>query len=731
MKTSEIVAGLRQQKDVKTQIPPWAFAGLPIPFVKDSTKCLGFVFCPLIKSEKGRKLARPVAWCTVSCSTGNVLSIRVADSLQPIVDQTTGYYPNEDLRHMTVAEGNRLYSDYYAACDEFLETGDSRKVQTLYFRLKEDGIERYHIEYANWASDVQSHSPSSLGDLQLRLEALFRNPIFAEERVKLENVLKRSARMNYNVVVVGEFNRGKSTFLNALIGRELLPSGDLATTALPTKIVNASQLRLRHVVDGVAHDVVDLKVLKADRYGNDPKGSLLVECPMKWAGDANIALYDTPGVGDTVSVRADIARDAILFADCTVFVMAADMACSLTEISFLKENIILKKIPNVIVLLTKFDHLDRDESDQALSYVEQKVHAVMPSAKICLYRGYCGSHPEILWATEISKIRDGLVGMATSQSVESDRRVRLINEMLLLLASAKERLSVLSQAEQMSLKKREEAALQLRQKRSSLNLGIERIALEIESRKMGARRTVEENFRAFESELKDDLAMSLRRTMNPKEWLEAEFPMFVKKAFKAFSVREHSRLRSLLVRDKDVVLSFVKREFSTSDFEFPAELMDVQIEVANSGSRNLAGGVLVTNTERMRIVSRCAAIAAVPLALILTGGIAGITMVASGGVGLGAELFTRKKIKEQKETLLPELSDRIRIALEGMEEKSLSAIDASYDRLSDCLTKKAKEVVDGMLEALTTSNTSMHSEPAQSDTIGREIDLLKTEFENL
>ena len=54
---------------------------------------------------------------------------------------------------------------------------------------------------------------------------------------ELFRIKKRLEQPLFSVAVVGEFSRGKSTFLNDLIGKELLPVGDLPTTAMLTKIV--------------------------------------------------------------------------------------------------------------------------------------------------------------------------------------------------------------------------------------------------------------------------------------------------------------------------------------------------------------------------------------------------------------------------------------------------------------------------------------------------------------
>ena len=45
----------------------------------------------------------------------------------------------------------------------------------------------------------------------------------------------------YNVIVIGTFSRGKSTFINALIGQRLLYTGDIESTGAITVVQNSSE----------------------------------------------------------------------------------------------------------------------------------------------------------------------------------------------------------------------------------------------------------------------------------------------------------------------------------------------------------------------------------------------------------------------------------------------------------------------------------------------------------
>ena len=57
---------------------------------------------------------------------------------------------------------------------------------------------------------------------------------FSDEHTKLELLAERLTNELLNLAVLGQFKRGKSTFINALLGKELLPSAVIPLTAIPT-----------------------------------------------------------------------------------------------------------------------------------------------------------------------------------------------------------------------------------------------------------------------------------------------------------------------------------------------------------------------------------------------------------------------------------------------------------------------------------------------------------------
>jgi Dynamin family len=58
----------------------------------------------------------------------------------------------------------------------------------------------------------------------------------ADVAEQVDEASRRLAGLEFEVAVVGEFKRGKSTLLNALVEAEVLPAGVLPLTAVPTRV---------------------------------------------------------------------------------------------------------------------------------------------------------------------------------------------------------------------------------------------------------------------------------------------------------------------------------------------------------------------------------------------------------------------------------------------------------------------------------------------------------------
>ncbi len=152
------------------------------------------------------------------------------------------------------------------------------------------------------------------------------------------------------LVVVGEFNSGKSAFINALLGARVLREGVTPTTAVIT--------RVRY----------------AQAPGERRDGPLLeVGYPLDLLRD--VAVVDTPGTNAILREHEEITNHFVPRADLVLFVTSADRPFTETERAFMERIRAWGK--KVVVVLNKIDVLGGDQIGEQIEFVRQGVERLL------------------------------------------------------------------------------------------------------------------------------------------------------------------------------------------------------------------------------------------------------------------------------------------------------------------------------------------------------------------
>ena len=123
------------------------------------------------------------------------------------------------------------------------------------------------------------------------------------------------------VVVIGDFSAGKSSFINSLIGKEVCPVNSAATTSSVTKFIFSFDERIKNKTDGKTIDAQEYKKL-VTHQGNT-KTTYELDYYYPFTPLRGVNLYDTPGFanatgqGDTqlTMKKAKEADAALLLVD--------------------------------------------------------------------------------------------------------------------------------------------------------------------------------------------------------------------------------------------------------------------------------------------------------------------------------------------------------------------------------------------------------------------------------
>lgn len=190
---------------------------------------------------------------------------------------------------------------------------------------------------------------------------------------RLKELRSRLAARELRVLVVGEAKRGKSTLGNAILGRELLPTGVRPVTAITTTIQTGTPEHLEvSYLDGhhEEHRLEDVAafVTEKENPGNTRKVAS-VRAVVERASLEPAVLVDTPGVGSVLAHNTDEASEAMESMDLAVFVLTADPPISLTERT-LFERVRARAVATFVVL-NKIDRLSPAEVEEASAFVKE------------------------------------------------------------------------------------------------------------------------------------------------------------------------------------------------------------------------------------------------------------------------------------------------------------------------------------------------------------------------
>ncbi len=185
----------------------------------------------------------------------------------------------------------------------------------------------------------------------------------------------------FHLVVLGEFNHGKSTFVNALLGSDILPTGITPTTASINHVVWAQTPTARVVLTTGESKFLDPHQLKEWVTVAGGHASEVAYVELGYPSDLlknQVVLVDTPGVNDLNEQRAEVTYGYVPRADAVVFLLDAGQALKDSEREFLRSRVLESARDRLIFVLGKMDMLSADERVAVTDYVKTGLAKMMP-----------------------------------------------------------------------------------------------------------------------------------------------------------------------------------------------------------------------------------------------------------------------------------------------------------------------------------------------------------------
>jgi len=188
-----------------------------------------------------------------------------------------------------------------------------------------------------------------------------------------------------DVAILGQFKSGKSSFLNSLIGKPILPVGVIPVTTTITRLRYGKRERVivRHF-DGHQTEVdigaIEEFTSEAQNPANRKNVELVdVELPSleKYAG---LRLVDTPGLGSIFKYHIETSENWLPEVGTALLAISSDRPLAEDDLQLIRE--LRTHTPKIVLLLTKVDLLSEEQQKEVVDFfrtaLQRELHEAFP-----------------------------------------------------------------------------------------------------------------------------------------------------------------------------------------------------------------------------------------------------------------------------------------------------------------------------------------------------------------
>lgn len=264
-----------------------------------------------------------------------------------------------------------------------------------------------------------------VGDIKKTIDKLLNEKFHPSVQLKaILNKQIRRARYPMEVAITGQFSAGKSTFLNALLSRNILPTGITPVTSKVNFINYADEYKLKITYYSGAQEYAPIESIAdfTDQRQEDMKNIkyLTLYAPMPILKD--ISFVDTPGLNSQSQSDTDITKKVLKDVGGIIWLTLIDNAGKLSEAEVLEEYMQHFKNKSLCVLNQK-DKLTKEQIETTTKYVSDKFSKyfakVVPISAIKALEGRA-NHKDILIEDEKNLILDKFKkNLAENESYDS------------------------------------------------------------------------------------------------------------------------------------------------------------------------------------------------------------------------------------------------------------------------------------------------------------------------
>lgn len=506
--------------------------------------------------------------------------------------------------------------------------------------------------------------------------------------VKLTELQEDIEKDHYSIMVVGEFKHGKSTFVNALLGQDIMPRGVTPTTAT-MNIAQYGEDQTIEIVksNGIVekYDSVDVLSRYTAEKDFDYEDIKFIKLTLDSTLLENrVVLIDTPGVNDLSEQRREVTHQFLPRADIIIFMCSLTSPIKYSEEKFIKERLIQNGMEKVIYAANFMDSIDEEELEELIEFVERRLkhineetsQTVFPISSKEALEGRLNNDADLLQFSGIlelekeveRQIKSGLRGK--EKIARFNKRIALISEIVLQEVETAEIVS-------------KQSVEELNEQLKTVSKWLDRLSKqENELQNYLFDRETEINFMIgksihhFGERLKVDIENRIHifQGADIKSLVETQIPFAIKSQFSQWMDKYEDSIQQLLLKLEKEVTSGLARSFNTN-VQVQARRKDainhlssIPIFEAKSGNANVKAGFILGG------VGSIALLVGVPFFLPILG-MAGLPFIS--------QKIAEKQLENIKPDLIYTVQKKINMMIIDLEKQLQEYIEKAINQVQD------------------------------------------------
>lgn len=577
------------------------------------------------------------------------------------------------------------------------------------------------------------------------IDSILNKKIITDEEIKTQlNDLVRDVENDFfMVVVLGEFKRGKSTFINSLLGANLLPTDVLPETAVISAIAYNDTPGVEAVYQDGTTEKNTLDAAYLNRFSaNGPSNEYqnIKYLKINYPADIlknHLILVDTPGVDDLNEQRCDVTYNFIPKANVILFLLDAKSPLKETEMEFIEEHILPMGLDNIIFLINKYDNVDDEEDEDYLAKVKNRIQSAFSkehsnilkklriypiSAKWAL-KGIINHDKRFLDASGVIPVYNTIRQMAFDGDVELIKLKQWENRYNQLLQRQIHKLEGQKALQSANINTLQEAAKNLKNILNEHQLDSNIIEEFVNHEKKDIDSMIDKSIMYFYDRLNEDITDNVRfyKGLDFKDYVEQRISKQLKREMENWVAVYSPHINQLLNKLENEISKGISYKFNqriilkvtgenqeiSSSFSFHITAQDVSNATVQAGALTAGGAGL----------------------MMLIGGPAIMPFISMAAFPFLQRKFLENKLNIAKEEIIPDIQNQLFEAIAKLKKAIHDRVDFQCEQMVNN-AKKAYEIlledfsreIQRQIQEKENTNVDLHDEITK---ISKQIRLLE------